>query len=231
MAQKLLGEKIIQSVLEKLGLSYSTKVKLSHLVLDPKKYRQPDFYLPDYRLYIEYFSTWDAKMLKEKERAKCLEKQRIYIANNMEVLYIYPKDLPRAETLIKQRIKTLMERKLPNEPVNPFTLPKNAPLLLPVPKKKEKKKPQKKIKAKIVEVVKEITVKEKSLEDVAKETKNYSPPTKREEPRIVHEKPETKSTPLNFTEIIETFGGAIGVLIILEIIAIIILAIIYFFFR
>ena len=77
------GEKQIEAVLKKHRVRSEGKHRLTSLKKDSKKYRIPDFYLPEYRLCIEYFGSWDlpGKSLQARERLRFLEKVAVYELN------------------------------------------------------------------------------------------------------------------------------------------------------
>ncbi|MGV6844938.1 MAG: hypothetical protein ACWA42_02280 [Lutibacter sp.] len=84
------GEIFIGEYLKSQNIKYKTELKINNLFNDSKQYRLADFYLPKYRVYIEYYGQWN----KDKEsRARYKEKSYVYIKNNIPCIYIYPDNL------------------------------------------------------------------------------------------------------------------------------------------
>ncbi len=105
----LSGEKKIAEILKKNNIKYETKKKLI-LHKDSKKYRIPDFYLPDYKLAIEYFGSWHnekSKKMEKKERARFMEKVGAYEESGIDCVYLYPQDLEKAEEKILKKIELI----------------------------------------------------------------------------------------------------------------------------
>jgi hypothetical protein len=110
------GELEIEKFLAKMGIKYSKRKKISDLKKDSKKYRMPDFYLPEHDLSIEYFGSWDETKkdyFGKKEIKRFLKKVLVYQLNELNCLFIYPKDLATAPTLIMKAINK-------NAKINPY---------------------------------------------------------------------------------------------------------------
>ncbi len=57
-----------------------------------------DFYVPSYDVYIEYWGRNDKAYLKNKEA-----KQKIYKKNNLNLLELVPQDLPKLNSILKEK--------------------------------------------------------------------------------------------------------------------------------
>jgi len=103
---------LLEGILKKNNILYDTKKRLVALKKDPKKYRIPDFYLPEHDLCVEYFGSWDLKIggFQKKERARFLEKVAVYKINKVKCVYIYPNTLKYAEQIILAMIKNIHEK-------------------------------------------------------------------------------------------------------------------------
>ena len=53
------GEQFIAEFLDYERINFKTEYKLSNLKGDEKSYRKADFYLPNYKVYIEFFGQWN----------------------------------------------------------------------------------------------------------------------------------------------------------------------------
>ncbi len=77
------------------------KVKWAH-----KRYRnkfKPDFYLPKYDVYIEYFGLWEQPKYQKKAR----QKMAIYHSNRIKLIPIFPNTLKNIDWSIKKDIRKL----------------------------------------------------------------------------------------------------------------------------
>jgi hypothetical protein len=103
------GEKLIEAVLDKHKIRYDRRKKMK-LKKDTKNYRIPDFYLPDYKLVIEFFGSWlvpENKKFEERERKRFMEKVGAYHQSHIHTLYLYPTQLIDAEKLIVKATKQI----------------------------------------------------------------------------------------------------------------------------
>jgi very-short-patch-repair endonuclease len=104
----LTGEKKLEEILRRNNIKFERDKKLV-LLKDTKKYRVPDFFLPEYKLVIEYFGSWynKSKAIEKKERARFMEKVGAYNESGVSSLLLYPEDLDRAEEIILTEISKL----------------------------------------------------------------------------------------------------------------------------
>ena len=54
------GEQFIIDYLRQEKIKYETQVKIESLRGDSKYFRQADFYLPRYDMYLEFFGQWNS---------------------------------------------------------------------------------------------------------------------------------------------------------------------------
>ncbi len=102
----LKGEKQIETFLKNMNFEYTKHKKIFDLKGDSKEYRKPDFYLPKYNLSIEYFGSWSEKkdFFSKKEVERFLKKVFVYHSNKLNCVFIYPKYLDIAPTLILKAV-------------------------------------------------------------------------------------------------------------------------------
>jgi hypothetical protein len=101
------GELQIERFLVEMSIKYLKRKKIFDLKGDTKKYRVPDFYLPEYDLSIEYLGSWDAAKkdyFGKKEIQRFMKKVYVYQVNELNCVFIYPKDLATAPTIIMKAI-------------------------------------------------------------------------------------------------------------------------------
>lgn len=80
---------------------------------DSKAYRIADFYLPKYKIYLEYFGQWNKH---EDANIRYKEKKKVYSMNDIPCIYLYPENLGIIEYTLDFRIKTeLKKRKMTKE--------------------------------------------------------------------------------------------------------------------
>ncbi|MBT4191893.1 MAG: hypothetical protein HOE11_01160 [Candidatus Diapherotrites archaeon] len=109
----IVGEKVIETILDEMKLAYDRKKRLYNLKKDSKKFRIPDFYLEKYNLAIEYFGSWnnkDNKKMEKRERARFMEKVGAYEHSGVNCVYIYPEQLASAKKLIKDKLATIKSK-------------------------------------------------------------------------------------------------------------------------
>ena len=108
------GEEFIAHFLRSDWIKFHTQVKIENLKDDIKSFRMADFYLPNYKIYIEFFGRWN---VSEEDKAKYRKKKKVYSKNNIPCIYIYPENLGTIGytfdyRLIKELNKYNMDRQL-----------------------------------------------------------------------------------------------------------------------
>lgn len=87
------GEKRIADWLYSNNIKYKYEPKLSNFV--------PDFFLPDYRMVIEYYGLRDAPgKIGHDYRQKILSKRGYFSSLNVKLLELYQEDLSRLDRII-----------------------------------------------------------------------------------------------------------------------------------
>lgn len=101
------GEDFVAGILDKIGEDYKREKKIYGLKGDAISYpRIADFYLPKHKIYIEFFGGWNTPNLEERktERARYMEKKRVYDLNKIKCIYLYPQSYFKFSGIIKQQI-------------------------------------------------------------------------------------------------------------------------------
>ena len=99
------GEEVIKEFLEEEGIGYEFQKEISRLANDEKEFRVADFYIPQYKVYLEFFGKWNVPENKEKY----IKKRNVYKENNVPCVYIYPDNLGILDKILKRRIKKVLQ--------------------------------------------------------------------------------------------------------------------------
>ena len=69
--------------------------------------RAPDFYLPDYDVYVEYWGLVDADNKRTRERyvQNMKKKMAIYYRNNIKLISIYPRNLENLDWIFRKKFE------------------------------------------------------------------------------------------------------------------------------
>jgi hypothetical protein len=99
------GEELIKEFLDEAGYKYETDVIIERLKEDKSPYRTADFYLINYKVYIEFLGQWDNEVCKKKY----LEKKKVYKINKIPCIYVYPDNLGILNFIFKRRLKNVLK--------------------------------------------------------------------------------------------------------------------------
>jgi hypothetical protein len=114
---KSIGERRIADYFEKNNINYvyEQEAKGKALFFD-YKISNPDFYLPDYGVYVEYWGlanaddNWTrAKYVKNMKR-----KMAIYYRNDIKFISIYPQNLENLDWIFRTKFRKTTGSELPN---------------------------------------------------------------------------------------------------------------------
>jgi hypothetical protein len=100
------GEEFICEFLESEGIEYRHEEIIEKLKNDTKNHRVADFYLPKYKVYIEYFGQWNVESQKDRYR----EKRQCYIDNKVPCIIFYPENLGIIDYLFYKRLVYVLNR-------------------------------------------------------------------------------------------------------------------------
>jgi hypothetical protein len=99
------GEEFIEMYFQEEGIKYEREVEIAKLVGDDKGFRRADFYLPKYKVYVEFFGMNNVP----DGRRGYYEKKAVYERNNVPCVYIYPDNLGTLGFMFKSRLKKELE--------------------------------------------------------------------------------------------------------------------------
>lgn len=99
------GEELIEEFLDEKSINFEREKKIVNLEDDYADYRVADFYLPSYKVYIEFLGKWD----NEENKQKYNKKKQIYAKNKIPCLYLYPDNLGILEYIFYRRLKKVLQ--------------------------------------------------------------------------------------------------------------------------
>ncbi len=100
------GEEIIKEFLEENNIKFEREAKIKNLKYDYTAYRVADFYLPQYKVYIEFLGQWNHP--EHKSRYK--QKMTVYHKNNIPCVYFYPDNLGILNFVFRSRLKGTLKK-------------------------------------------------------------------------------------------------------------------------
>lgn len=104
------GESFLAEYFDESGLKYVPQKIIPNLKYDVKSYREADFYLKNYGIYVEFYGGWNNS---KDERARYREKKNVYFKNRIPCVFIYPENLGTIEfTFPKRAIDVMKSHKM-----------------------------------------------------------------------------------------------------------------------
>jgi hypothetical protein len=100
------GERIIAYFLDEQGIKYEKEVEIRNLQGDSKAYRIADFYLPKFRVFVEFLGQWDHPDYKKAYK----EKMDTYEYNEKPCIYIYPDNLGTLNDIFRMRLQEQLNK-------------------------------------------------------------------------------------------------------------------------
>ncbi len=100
------GEEIIEMYLDDQGIKYQREVEITGLRGDTKSVRRADFYLPWYKVYLEFLGEWNTPKGREEYHIK----KDVYKNNNIPCIYIYPENLGILDFIFRRRLRNELHR-------------------------------------------------------------------------------------------------------------------------
>lgn len=99
------GEEFIADFMKYYGIKFKSQKELFNLKNDTKSYRIPDFYLTDYKIYLEYNGRY-----RDKHK-HYTEKSEVYKQNQIPCIHIYPDNLGVLDFILDKRLQAELEDK------------------------------------------------------------------------------------------------------------------------
>lgn len=101
------GEELIRLYLEENDIKFEQEKEIHGLMGDNKPFRKADFYLSQFKVYIEFFGQWN---VGEKHQERYRAKKEVYKINNIPCIYLYPENLGILDFVFKRRLKEELEK-------------------------------------------------------------------------------------------------------------------------
>jgi hypothetical protein len=99
------GEQFLADFFDSVGIKYEPEKRIDGLKNDTKQYRTADFYLPRYKVYVEFFGLWN-----NNGNEKYKQKKEIYRLNNVPCVYLYPENLGIIGYAFDKRLQLVLEK-------------------------------------------------------------------------------------------------------------------------
>ena len=100
------GEEYIEDFFHFAKIQYRSQQPIDGLINDSKSHRVADFYLPKYKIYVEYFGQWNVENEKERYR----EKRKVYLDNKIPCVLLYPENLGILDYIFEKRMIYILKR-------------------------------------------------------------------------------------------------------------------------
>lgn len=114
------GELFISEYLKFTGITFEREVRLNNLKYDPDyKYRDADFYLKKYGVYIEFNGRWNNS---KEDRVRYRVKKEVYRKNNVPCIYLYPENLGIIDFVFTKRLIEELQKKSMTKQLRLFQL-------------------------------------------------------------------------------------------------------------
>ena len=113
---KSIGEKRIADYFERNNICYFyEKEARTKALLFSSKISNPDFYLPDYDVYVEYWGLVNADDNHTRTRyvRNMKRKMAIYYQNNIKYISIYPRNLQNLDWIFRKKFEKATGYQLP----------------------------------------------------------------------------------------------------------------------
>jgi hypothetical protein len=114
------GELFISEYLKFKNISFETEVRLNNLKYDDNfKYRDADFFLKKYGVYIEFNGRWNNT---KEDRVRYRVKKEVYRKNNLPCIYLYPENLGIIDFVFTKRLIVELQKKSMTKELRLFQL-------------------------------------------------------------------------------------------------------------
>lgn len=101
------GEGFLKDFFHSEGIDFIEQWKIENLRGDRYSYRVADFYLPKYKVCVEFFGMWNTNDLKKEDYR---EKKRVYALNDIPCIYMYPENLGIIHYSFNKRMRTVLKK-------------------------------------------------------------------------------------------------------------------------
>jgi hypothetical protein len=95
------GEDLIADFLEDNSIDFKRYYIIPKLEGDDKFFREADFYLPRYGVYIEFLGRWN----NPYDQSRYRQKMAIYHKNKLACIYLWPDNLGTLDWMFRRRLR------------------------------------------------------------------------------------------------------------------------------
>lgn len=99
------GEKYIAEYFDAIGIEYRPQLRIEGLSDNYASYRIADFYLPKYKVMVEFAGRWN---ISGEERVRYQRKKQVYIENKIPCVWLYPDNLGVLHYLFHKRLEDIL---------------------------------------------------------------------------------------------------------------------------
>jgi len=113
---KSIGERRIADYFAKNNINYVYEKEARTKGFFGSKISNPDFYLPDHDVYVEYWGLVDADDWWTRNRyvRNMKRKMAIYYKNNIKFISIYPRNMDNLDWIFRKKFQKVTGYKLPD---------------------------------------------------------------------------------------------------------------------
>jgi hypothetical protein len=115
------AEQKIADYFESIGLRYEYERELTaRFWIFTQKISRPDFYLPDYDVYVEFWGMLDVENDYDRKKYERTMRYKMakYHRRGVKFVSLYPRDLPNLDWIFREKFTELTGKTLPSPPVN-----------------------------------------------------------------------------------------------------------------
>ena len=110
------GEEFIAEYLTYNKIDFLAQYEIHFLKGDDKKYRKADFYLPKYKVYLEFEGAFNSDSYKDRY----ISKKAVYEKNKIPCIYLYPENLGIIRYIFPKRMESLLRKHQMNRELSKF---------------------------------------------------------------------------------------------------------------
>jgi hypothetical protein len=100
------GEDYLAEYFDEIGIEYEEQYLLESLADEFHNFRVADFYLPKYKVVVEFAGRWNRS---KQERERYITKRAVYKKNNVACIWIYPDNLGIIHFIFHNRLEQAMK--------------------------------------------------------------------------------------------------------------------------
>lgn len=101
------GEEFLMDFFRSERIAFKYQALIPDLKDDRRSFRVADFYLPQYKVYVEFLGMWNVSDLKKEDYR---EKKRVYVQNEIPCIYLYPENLGIIHYSFNKRLREVLKK-------------------------------------------------------------------------------------------------------------------------